>query len=188
MKIRNGFVSNSSSASFVIPLEVVTRGDNKHTRKTLLSQEEIDLLINYGFWKSCNRDPFFHCEGEYRYRCDDCKGKNDKEFCISDVFGDMYLRYDISCNENEPIQFLLEHDIPFYAGMDYDGQLMVYKRGMEKVLILRNEGIQYIWGMMGDKTNKYFKQKKYNYTCDYDKCSDNYKTIEYIPKKDAPEV
>ena len=187
MKTRMGFVSNSSSASFVIPLEVVTHSNNKHIRKTLLSQEEIDLLIGYGFWESCNRDPFTH-NNTYGYKCDNCEGNKDEKLCSGKVFGDMYLRYDVSCNEDEPIQFLLEHNIPFYASMDYDGQLMVYKRGMEKALILRNEGIQYIWGMMGDKTNKYFKQKKYNYTCDYDKCSDNYKTIEYIPKKDAPEV
>lgn len=181
MKVRMEFVSNSSSASFVIPLERVThRGDNKTTREALLSQAEIDLLIGYGFWKSCNRDPFSH--SEWGYKCDDCKENKNKELC----FGDMYLRYDISCNEDEPIQFLLEHDIPFYAGMDYDGQLMVYKRGMEKVLILQNEGIHYIWGMMNDKSAKYFKQKKDNYSCDSGKCADNYKTIEYTPKKDAP--
>jgi hypothetical protein len=183
MKTRMGFVSNSSSASFVVPLEVVTHyGNNNHKRKTLLSQEEIDLLIGYGFWKSCNRDPFSH--GGWGYKCDDCENGKNKELC----FRDMYLRYDISCNEDEPIQFLLEHNISFYAGMDYDGQLMVYKKGMERVLILQNEGIHYIWSMMGDKTNKYFKQKKYNYTCDYDKCSDNYKTIEYINKTNAPEA
>jgi len=155
MKTRNGFVSNSSSASFVVPLEVVTHhGNNKTTRKTLLSPEEIELLITYGFWKSCNRDPFSH--SEWGYNCNKCEGNTNKELCSSDVFRDMYLRYDISCNEGEPIQFLLEHNIPFYAGMDYEGQLMVYKRGMTKVLILQNEGIRYVWGMMNDKSEKYF--------------------------------
>jgi hypothetical protein len=186
MKTRNGFVSNSSSASFVIPLERVTHhGNNEITREVLLSQEEIDLLTNYGFWKSCNRDPFRE-SSEYGYRCDDCNGNKDKSVCSGKVFGDMYLRYDISCNEDEPIHFLLEHDIPFYAEMDYSCQLMVYKKGMKKVLILQNEGIKYIWGMMGTKSDKYFTRKKYNYTCDSDQCFDEYKTIKYVNKKDAP--
>jgi hypothetical protein len=185
MKTRNGFISNSSSASFVIPLEKVTHlGDNKTTRETLLSQEEIDLLIGYRFWKSCNRDPFCH-PSDWGYRCDHCEGNKNKELCTSEVFGDMYLRYDISCNEDEPIQFLLEHDIPFYAGMNYNGQLMVYKKGMKKVLILQNEGIKYIWGMMYERSNKYFKKTKFDCTCDSDQCSDEYKTIEYVTKKDA---
>lgn len=189
MKMRFGFVSNSSSASFVVPLEIVTHNNNNCTSKLLLSQEEIDLLIGYGFWKSCDRDPFSH-GGEYGYKCEECEGnknKNkDQEMCLGKIFGNIYLRYDVSCNEGETIQFLLEHNIPFYAGMDYDGQLMVYKRDMEKTLILQNEGIRYIWGMMGNKSNKYFKHKKFDYTCDYDQCLDNYKTIEYVNKKDTP--
>jgi len=185
MKTRNGFVSNSSSASFVIPLKITHLGGNKTTRDILLSQEEIDLLIGYGFWKSCNRNPF-RGPNDWGYNCNDCEGSKNKEFCTADVFGDMYLRYDISCNEDEPIDFLLKHDIPFYAGMNYDGQLMVYKKGMKKVLVLQNEGIRYLWGMMHQKTDKYFSKTKYDYTCDSDQCSGEYKTIEYVNKENAP--
>jgi hypothetical protein len=188
MKIRTGFVSNSSSASFVVPFKIKHLKNNQREIINLLSSKEVKLLKRYGFFESCNRDPYSNMDVDEKwgFNCNKCESKNDQNSCSGKIFGDMYLRYNISCNENEPIDFLLKHNIPFYAGMDYDGQLMVYKRDSDKVLILQNEGIKYIWGMMNMNSKKYFKKKKFDYTCDSDQCSESYKTIEYITKEEAP--
>lgn len=193
MKIRTGFVSNSSSASFVVKYIDTIRTqyvDGKPVREEikLLSDEEVSKLIGYGFYWSCNGDPYFG-DTAYNASCDkcECNGTHGDKCCLRDVFGELYLRYWIVCNEDEVITFLKNNDIPFIAGMSYDCQLMVYNRGNENVLTLQNEGMQYLMSC-GIRRNpndpKYFKPdtgEEYDWECNEMR---SYLTAKLLPKKD----
>jgi hypothetical protein len=188
MKIRNGFVSNSSSASFVVKYITEKRTIENgsivdHEEVKLLTDEESKKLIDYGFKFSCERDPHVLYGELY---CDDCSSGYGKhlEYCCRypEFVGELYLRFFISCNEDEVIKFLIDNNIPFVGLKDSDESLIVYKRNMSEVLLLKNEGVAYIWSRM-QKSDTYFDEPiedEYDY---YNKCEKSYKTANYIPTK-----
>lgn len=156
MKIRNGFVSNSSSASFIVSF--VNYDRITKISKYILTKDEYNRLLGFGFKLTCKRDPFNN-----GISCNDCKDKYNN-LCWGKIFKDtMVLRKDVICNEDEVIQFLLHYDIPFIASIHYDNELKVYKRGFDKVLSLQNEGIGYLYSCCSNIPEKdYFDPESYS--------------------------
>jgi len=130
MKTRIGFVSNSSSSSFVV---LLPNGYNtKYSEPDMLATDgDVRKLLEYGFHPtSC---------------CHASQLTEDafKEGAKPEDEGVYALGYDVSCNQDEVIDFLTENDIPFSASCHYGHESWFYKRGEDSVLVLQNYGLQY---------------------------------------------
>ena len=97
MKIRHGFVSNSSTGSFIV--------------KAWSQDQEKDLL-DYGFIQS----------------------------------DDSYLHFKVTCNEDEVIDWLTQHGIPFKASCHY-GHYTALFDGKELVTIENPGIVAYTYGL-----------------------------------------
>lgn len=143
MKTRGGFVSNSSSSSFV----VVRKGFLKKD-KSLLTPKEEKLLVKYGFKKvGCYRADQVECEfyhdikEEIRKRQRRINKKFKYKPCKTDNV--LYnLGYAVTCNQDAVIYFLLKNNISFEGNCHYGDYNVVYKKGEKYFLILQNYGIQ----------------------------------------------
>jgi hypothetical protein len=139
MKLRAGFVSNSSTASFIVQtrptewdLTIMDLRDEDIAAMTL-SQEKIDILKERGFSPTKTNNPFL-----------------GKEFNAV-MFGDppppdegAFLGFWMTCNHYEAMQFLVAHDIPFKASCHYDQYLYSYAPKDEYVYKLQNFGMEYV--------------------------------------------
>jgi len=144
MKIRNGFVSNSSSSSFLVKCH------EWYPKSTvLLTKKEEELLQKFGFKKvSCSFADQVACELYH-----DFKPKIRKEH---DNYG-----YDVSCNQDEVIFFLLKHNIPFEASIHYNHSNIVYVRDSKHFLELQNYGEQAAMADLGKNYKELFKEAKW---------------------------
>jgi hypothetical protein len=118
MKIRNGFVSNSSSSSFVVKYRDsnwVSKKDGEH--KFLLTKKQLNTLKKYGFKYSSLNNPYF--VGTVIEK----KKPNLKSF---DKWDDINLTYDLTCNQDDVIYFLLTNKIPFVALCHYEQKLVIW--------------------------------------------------------------
>jgi len=138
MKLRAGFVSNSSTASFVVKTKP-TKWDKlftipeKYDSLPSLSPEKIELLKQIGFVSVEEENPFI------------------KELTIdiqenikSETSDDTLLGYWVGCNEMYILQFLVANDISFQAATHYSHYLYSYNAGDSRVYRLRNFGIEYL--------------------------------------------
>ena len=110
MKTRNGFVSNSSSSSFVVVLR-----DNGGVVPDV-TQEQEQILLAYGF-KYINDD----------WRNALTMGAEEHE--TKDGFDDkspIAMTYDVICNEQDVMDFLFENHIPFVESEEYDTRTVCY--------------------------------------------------------------
>jgi len=146
MKIRSGFVSNSSTASFIIK----TRPTNKNGKEDLfiLSKEKIELLKKYGFYPTKECNPFRVKLNTYSF--------------IKDEIDDTLLGYWMSCNQEFVLEFLVANNIPFKASIHYNHYLYSYDPQDEFIYILHNFGLQHInepkqleKAMQNDEIKKY---------------------------------
>jgi len=113
MKIRQGFISNSSSSSFVVKYRYTEK--NKPTK--LLTDEQVKKLKKFGFKYTTNDNPYF--VGVNR----DYDSRRIKDFKRHDRVN---LHYDIICNQDDVIYFLLTNKIPFVALCHYEQELVVW--------------------------------------------------------------
>jgi len=123
MKIRNGFVSNSSTASFIVNYMKIFPKDGTK----MLSDKEIKKLEKYGFWKSWAAYPEQIDYSEHK-----------KNPCQGDDFYS-YV-YEILCNELDIIEWLVKNNIPFTADCHYGQFSIIFKRDSKYVEVYKNLG------------------------------------------------
>lgn len=129
MKIRTGFVSNSSASSFVVKIKNWLEVEKL---RFLISKDKINLLEKFGFWKSTATIPSHVSWRDF----DDeslAKAKEGKDYWS--------YAYSVSCNEDEVLHFLVDNKIPFSALCHYDHYL-VYYDGKNKIIVARNYGME----------------------------------------------
>ena len=120
MKIRNGFVSNSSSSSFIVQIE-----DNwfiKEGRPFNVDKEKISLLEEYGFTKTSRNTPL-----SFKERTEDEEEQH-------------YMHYSVSCNEDDVMAFLMKNNIPFKASCHYDHYYIMMKKDADLYIYASNFG------------------------------------------------
>jgi len=147
MKIRHGFVSNSSSSSFVVRHRLIL--DEIHGIKPRLSDKQIKLLKDYGFF-AINHDSPSELELGIRRDADyksniPPEPRVDEDDFIIEV--DQYFKFELNygyyimCNQGEVITWLLENRIPFLATINYGHQHVFWKGGNHKMVIAQNYGL-----------------------------------------------
>lgn len=110
MKTRHGYVSNSSSSSFVVILR------DEMNNKTSITGDQENLLYGYGFR---------YASGDWRRVLIDGAELHDAKDGLPDSLP-LCMYYDVVCNEDEPESFLFENKIPFVASEHYDMKTVNY--------------------------------------------------------------
>ena len=117
-KYRHGFVSNSSSSSFIVRRFDILSGTKQVTTK----QEQ--LLEKFGFRKTTAHItynvPAFHDKKEWKKQEREVQKIKD-----DDVFGYNY-GYEIVCNQDDVIQYLITQKISFIASCHYGHETVLY--------------------------------------------------------------
>lgn len=145
MKTRNGFVSNSSSSSFV-----VMRKDYLDNT-TYLSKEDEKKLRKFGFKKvsCCYAD-----QVEFNLFDQEMGNEVSKEY----QYG-----YFVSCNQDNVIWFLLKNNITFEGFCNYGHYHVFYQKDSKHFVIIPNYGQQAtMTNWRSDKNyNKLLNDKKF---------------------------
>ena len=139
MKRRIGFVSNSSTASFVVktkPTEWDYMSHNlseEDVAAITLPKEKVELLKESGFYPTKEENPF---REELNTQIGDGSKAKTKD--------DTLLAFWISSNHDYALQFLVAHDIPFKAAVHYGQYLYTYDPKDKCIYRLQNFGIEYL--------------------------------------------
>jgi len=140
MKIRSGFVSNSSSSSFVVRVNdmLVFDENNRHIR--FVTDEQIMTLKDFGFKYTMSTYPeelFFDSDWTY---AEDREPDDDGFIIVS-------MGMKVNCNQGDVVDFLVKNKIPFLGYCHY-GHYSLVCDGKELIEI-PNFGIEY--GMYQDE-------------------------------------
>ena len=148
MKIRNGFVPNSSSSSFFVWVRDFWTG------KLLLTRTQIRKLLKYGFTPSpCNTPAHLYFSNPRR--------RKKIEIGIDDIVNKKYsnLGYSVSVNQDDVKKWLLQNKISFEAICHYGHENFLYDSKTDELLHAENFGIQLTPTLL-----KYSKVKNYTKT------------------------
>ena len=122
MKIRNGFVSNSSSSSFVVRRSEWKAEGKKTVLSCRLTKEQDKMLRKFGFRRtmshSASQLPGFYDEKKWVEEREYVK-KNGRKLGWN-------WGYEITCNQSEVMVFLIENKIPFNGDCHYGHESFVY--------------------------------------------------------------
>lgn len=135
MKNRSGFVSNSSTSSFIVSYKLPNKLYGKKM-VTVLTNKEIDLLRKYGFKDTNHFSPFTYFHSDYMSN-EEITGEKIKTF-------GHYMGYEVSVNQDDVICFLIKNNISFLASCHYDHYLAAYRKNDKYLYIINNLGIQAI--------------------------------------------
>lgn len=139
MKIRNGFVSNSSSSSFIVQIEKSWIDSDDKINPMLADEEKIASLEKYGFIKT--------------FSAHACDWKMAKEDEASDI--QHYMGYRVSSNEEFVMAFLMKNNIPFKASCHYDHYFILFEKDEDCYICAHN---------FGNEIDTYgFKDKNYEW-------------------------
>jgi len=123
MKRRDGFVSNSSSSSFIVKFRSID-WKNAGCFDYKLEPSQIESLDQFGF-----RKINVGCVEHY-HNSDHCS-KEAEVYQHDETESDLrtYLGYHVTCNQDTPLFFLLKNRIPFTALIHYGNYTYMYDGG-----------------------------------------------------------
>jgi len=161
MKTRNGFVSNSSSSSFVVNLEdrsCLARTIPPDQRMKLITREQEKSLFDLGF-----RYYSTHFAG--RVKSDMKKASTKEEYSFNSYYGDkelitakyneMIYYHDI--NSEDIVEELVKLGVPFKMLYNYGTTIHLWKPWKRNLLSFTNFGNAYEMGYIRKEKDRYYK-------------------------------
>jgi len=127
MKTRTGFVSNSSTSSFIVPY--IDRYGEKI--EVHLSKGDVRDLKKFGFRDTIRINPFNYAYADYIEKF------KRKALTSAPCHN---LGYEVTCNQDDVIYFLLKNNISFTASCHYDHYLVKYEKGKKYFYEIDNLG------------------------------------------------
>jgi hypothetical protein len=122
MKIRNGFVSNSSSSSFVVRRNEWKPKGKKSVEVSILTKTQDKALEEFGFRKTTAHSP--HQVLEFY---DKAAWKKVDAYLKKYKIRSWNWGYEITCNQDDVMVFLIQNKIPFVASCHYGHESFVYE-------------------------------------------------------------
>ena len=126
MKIRLGFVSNSSTANFIIRIKESVF-NSEEDAILITNEKDIEKLKEYGFENSYSTSPF------------DNKDKDENWIAANDDY--ISMKYFVTCNYEDDVCFLVANNIPFKASCHYGHKYMSYKKDSDYIFEANNFGL-----------------------------------------------
>lgn len=137
MKIRMGFVSNSSVSSFIILVRPYF-ANSPQDIDFIASEENITKAKEYGFTETRIVNPFRYSE---------FRSVNNAEPIERE--GTLGLVFTVLSNQIDVLYFLVKNNIPFRASVHYKNHYYCY--GKDWDYVLRAENFGYTMCMYGEK-------------------------------------